>query len=51
MSGEHRARPRRLDRLPEQYFTQILVAAARARAQPGARFLDLGRGNPDLPPP
>jgi aminotransferase len=51
VSGEHRARPRRLDRLPEQYFTQILAAAARARAQPGARFLDLGRGNPDLPPP
>jgi aminotransferase len=51
VSGEHRARPRRLDRLPEQYFTQILAAAARARAQPGARFLALGRGNPDLPPP
>jgi aminotransferase len=51
MSAEHRARPRRLDRLPEQYFTQILAAAARARTQPGARFLDLGRGNPDLPPP
>ncbi|HEV7751723.1 MAG TPA: aminotransferase class I/II-fold pyridoxal phosphate-dependent enzyme [Baekduia sp.] len=51
MSAEHRARPRRLDRLPEQYFTQILAAAARAREQPGARFLDLGRGNPDLPPP
>jgi len=51
VSGEHRRRPRRLDRLPEQYFTQILAAAARARAEPGARFLDLGRGNPDLPPP
>ena len=51
MSGEHRARPARLDRLPEQYFTQIMAAAARARAQPGQRFLDLGRGNPDLPPP
>ncbi|MCW3002317.1 MAG: aminotransferase class I/II-fold pyridoxal phosphate-dependent enzyme [Conexibacter sp.] len=51
MSAEHRPRPRRLDRLPEQYFTQILAAAARARAQPGERFLDLGRGNPDLPPP
>jgi aminotransferase len=51
VSGEHRGRPRRLDRLPEQYFTQILAAAARARAQPGPRFLDLGRGNPDLPPP
>ena len=51
MSAEPRPRPGRLDRLPEQYFTQILAAAARARAQPGARFLDLGRGNPDLPPP
>jgi aminotransferase len=40
-----------LRRLPEQYFTQILAAAARARAEPGPRFLDLGRGNPDLPPP
>jgi len=44
-------RPARLERLPEQYFTQILAAAARARAQPGAPFIDLGRGNPDLPPP
>jgi aminotransferase len=51
VSAEHRPRPRRLDRLPEQYFTQILAAAARARAEPGPRFLDLGRGNPDLPPP
>src|SRR6185312_9945681 len=24
---------------------------ADARARPGARFIDLGRGNPDLPPP
>jgi aminotransferase len=42
------------DRLPEQYFTRILAAAAAARAQDGpgvARFIDLGRGNPDLPPP
>jgi aminotransferase len=44
-------RPERLGRLPEQYFTRILAAAARARAQPGPRFIDLGRGNPDLPPP
>jgi aminotransferase len=51
VSAGHRPRPPRLDRLPEQYFTQILAAAARARAQPGPRFLDLGRGNPDLPPP
>jgi aminotransferase len=38
-------------RLPEQYFTRILGAAAAARAQPGPRLIDLGRGNPDLPPP
>jgi aminotransferase len=25
--------------------------AAAARARPGARFIDLGRGNPDIPPP
>jgi aminotransferase len=46
--------PDRLGRLPEQYFTQILAAAARARAEAeagGDRFIDLGRGNPDLPPP
>src|SRR3954466_7402298 len=40
-----------LGRLPEQFFTGILRAAAEARAQPGERFIDLGRGNPDLPPP
>jgi aminotransferase len=38
-------------RLPEQYFTRILAAAAAAREQPGPRLIDLGRGNPDLPPP
>jgi aminotransferase len=47
----HRPPPARLGALPEQYFTTILAAAARARAQPGAPFIDLGRGNPDLPPP
>jgi len=47
----HRPAPDRLGRLPEQYFTTILAAAARARAEPGAPFIDLGRGNPDLPPP
>src|SRR2546423_7713408 len=46
-----RAAPAVLDRLPEQYFTRILAAAAAARAAPGPRFIDLGRGNPDLPPP
>jgi aminotransferase len=43
--------PRRVGALPEQFFTRILAAAARARAQDGPRFVDLGRGNPDLPPP
>jgi L-glutamine---4-(methylsulfanyl)-2-oxobutanoate aminotransferase len=45
------AAPELLGRLPEQFFTGILKAAAEARAQPGERFIDLGRGNPDLPPP
>lgn len=43
--------PEVVERLPEQYFGRILAAAAAARAAPGAPFLDLGRGNPDLPPP
>jgi len=38
-------------RLPEQYFTRLLAATAAAREAPGPRFLDLGRGNPDIPPP
>src|SRR4051812_4047284 len=46
-----RAAPAVLGRLPEQYFTRILAAAAAARSRPGPRFIDLGRGNPDLPPP
>lgn len=44
-------RPPLIDRLPEQYFTRLLAAAARARAEPGPKFIDLGRGNPDIPPP
>jgi aminotransferase len=50
-AGDHRPPPRRIDALPAQFFTGILAAAARARAQPGPPFVDLGRGNPDLPPP
>jgi aminotransferase len=38
-------------RFPEQYFTRILASAAAARERPGPRLIDLGRGNPDLPPP
>jgi aminotransferase len=53
MSGAdgHRPPPTRLGALPEQYFTQILAQSARAAAAPGAPFIDLGRGNPDIPPP
>ncbi len=46
-----RPRPHRLERLPEQYFTALLARVAAAAAQDGAPLLDLGRGNPDVPPP
>jgi aminotransferase len=46
-----RPTPELFARLPEQYFTRIVGAAAAARALPGPRLIDLGRGNPDLPPP
>jgi aminotransferase len=51
MSDAHRPAPARIDALPAQYFKGILAEAARAAAAPGERFIDLGRGNPDLPPP
>jgi aminotransferase len=43
--------PPLFSRLPAQYFTRILAAAVAARDAPGPRLIDLGRGNPDLPPP
>jgi aminotransferase len=46
-----RARPERLDRLPEQYFTALLARVAAAAAQDGEPLVDLGRGNPDIGPP
>jgi aminotransferase len=46
-----RARPARLDRLPEQYFTALLARVAAAAALDGEPLVDLGRGNPDIPPP
>src|SRR5919201_6461557 len=46
-----RARPQRLDRLPEQYFTALLAGFAAAAAAEGEPLIDLGRGNPDLGPP
>jgi aminotransferase len=44
-------RPRRLDRLPEQYFTALLARVAAAAALEGEPLIDLGRGNPDVGPP
>ena len=40
-----------VDRLPEQYFMRLLATVAAAREAPGERLIDLGRGNPDIPPP
>jgi L-glutamine---4-(methylsulfanyl)-2-oxobutanoate aminotransferase len=44
-------RPRRLERLPEQYFTALLARVAAAAARDGEPLIDLGRGNPDVGPP
>jgi aminotransferase len=46
-----RAAPRRLERLPEQYFTALLARVAAAAALDGEPLVDLGRGNPDVGPP
>ena len=42
-----RPRPDRIERLPEQYFTSLLARVSGA----GADVIDVGRGNPDVPPP
>ncbi|HEU4451022.1 MAG TPA: aminotransferase class I/II-fold pyridoxal phosphate-dependent enzyme [Gaiellaceae bacterium] len=46
-----RPRPQRLERLPEQYFAGLLARVAAAAAEEGEEVIDLGRGNPDVPPP
>ena len=46
-----RARPTRLERLPEQYFTALLARVAASAARAGEPLVDLGRGNPDVGPP
>jgi L-glutamine---4-(methylsulfanyl)-2-oxobutanoate aminotransferase len=43
--------PERLERLPEQYFTRLLGRVSAAAAADGEPLVDLGRGNPDIPPP
>ncbi len=42
-----RPRPDRIERLPEQYFTSLLARVSAA----GPDVIDVGRGNPDVPPP
>jgi aminotransferase len=46
-----RARPARLERLPEQYFGVLLARVAAVAAQDGEPLVDLGRGNPESAPP
>jgi len=46
-----RARPKRLDRLPQQYFVALLGRVAAAAAADGPPLVDLGRGNPEVGPP
>ena len=46
-----RARPKRLDRLPQQYFVALLGRVAAAAAAGGPPLVDLGRGNPEIGPP
>lgn len=46
-----RPRPARLDRLPEHYFVALLAHVAEAAATEGDPVVDIGRGNPDIPPP
>jgi aminotransferase len=46
-----RSRPDRLERLPEQYFAGLLARVAAAAVVEGEPLIDLGRGNPDVPPP
>ncbi len=46
-----RARPKRLERLPQQYFAALLGRVAEAAREQGPPLVDLGRGNPELGPP
>jgi aminotransferase len=43
--------PKRIERLPDQYFTALLARVAAAAAQDGEPLVDLGRGNPEIGPP
>jgi aminotransferase len=41
----------RLDRLPQQYFVNLLAKVAAAAGEDGPPLVDLGRGNPEVGPP
>ncbi len=43
--------PKRIRRLPEQYFTALLGRVAAAALAGGEPLVDLGRGNPEVGPP
>jgi aminotransferase len=43
--------PKRIQRLPEQYFTALLARVASTAAAEGEPLVDLGRGNPEVGPP
>jgi L-glutamine---4-(methylsulfanyl)-2-oxobutanoate aminotransferase len=44
-------RPKRLERLPQQYFTALLGSVAAAAAKDGEPLVNFGRGNPEVGPP
>ncbi len=44
-------RPKRLERLPPQYFVSLLARISAVAAEGGEPILDLGRGNPETGPP
>ena len=44
-------RPNRLERLPQQYFVNLLARVSAAAADGGPPLVDLGRGNPETGPP
>jgi aminotransferase len=46
-----RPRPQRLERLPQQYFTDLLRRVAEAASAEGEPVVDFGRGNPEVGPP
>ena len=46
-----RVRPQRVQRLPRQYFADLLRRVAEAAAAEGEPLVDLGRGNPEVGPP